>query len=383
MTVAVIFFIFPSGIVSVVSAEEPREESAVSAEDPREESNNELEKIRRKMKKMAEQVGKEAINQHFQEMRRKIIISGNPFVEDSRALTSDDILKLSNIEENVIAQIESRKKAIKAIILNTAGQIEAGENPTIIFDLGGEKFTTPKVAQKEERLAKAFKENRISLNSLVLAIKATASLSKNLYQAANQESNAKKKLPLFVEYTAFVYEMSSIVIEVIQDFTLGGVEEIKTLYDERLKKVNSLKQRITEKLIRPYQVLLENKEITEEEYKLATKQYSEWNKALKVSLDGWKRVFSVIDDQDTWANNIKNKLAEFKRRKLEAGFQLEVLMEIDITRTMLAHLKGLEKLANLELPELLILDEETARDLIGRIDVFKKSPDLVPLVPIQ
>ena len=370
------FFIFPSGIV--VSAEEPHEESVVSAEEPREESDK-LKKFRQKIEKVQQQAIKETID----EIRRENVNSGKQFVDDSRALTSDDILKISNIGKDVIAQVEGRKNAIKAMILMTAKAIEDERNVSIRVNPETKLWETPKIAQKAERLVKAYKENRISLNSLVLAIKATLSLSKNLYQEANQEANANKKWDIYVEYTAFVYEMTSIVIEVIQDFTLGGVEEIKTLYNERLKKVNSLKQVVTEKLIRPYQVRLENDKITEEEYQLATKQYFEWNKALNVSLDGWKRVFSIIDDQDTWANNLKNKLAEFKQRKLEAGIQLDILVELGITRTMLNHLKGLEKLANLELPKLLILDEEIARDLIGRIDVFKKSPALVPLIPVH
>lgn len=381
-----LFFVFVNPLfetISVVSAEELQSKKLESNEKSTkldiDKSNTEDSNPEEQLRNRLEAVGQQAIKETFDNMRQLIVESGKGLVSDSKGLTSDDILKIANIGEDVIGQVEGRKKAIKAMILETAKNIE--ENRKVVITLDETGMLSSQTAEKAKKLSKAFEENRISLNSLVLAIQATFSLSKDLHNKAVQESDPAKKYNLYLDYTAFVYEMSSIVIDTIENFTLGGVENIKELYDERLKSVNQLKQRI-QKRTDSYKSQLQNNEITEERYQSVTKQYFEWLDALGTSLKGWDIVFSVIDKQQKWAGNLQKQVEEFKKKKDDADIQLDILVEIGIAKAMLNHLDGLEKFANLELPKLLLLDEEIARQLLG-IDVPKKSSNIPALSIIK
>ncbi len=320
----------------------------------------------------------EAIVREIQALREDVVTAGRDAVDDSRSLTSDDLQALQSIPKDVVARLEGRKKAIRDMILETAKAIEEGQPANIEVNEQGFQHSS-RVAERMRQLSAAFRENRISLNSLALAIQSIVTISKTLYERALNEKDPARKMTLYLDYTAFVYEMSGIVLDKLNEFEQGGVATIKAIYNERKESVERIKKRMEERLA-SHKKRLQQDNIDQTDYQARDNRYADFNKALDASLNAWNDVFAMIDEQGEWVKTVKQRAQQFAELKADAALQLDILVEIGIARDMLDHLRGIEQLARLDPPQLLVLDEEVARRLMG-LDIprdIESSPVNVP-----
>lgn len=320
----------------------------------KEKHQSDIDDFSNRLKKVSQEEMKNSLNNMRQNINN---ITGSHYA------TTDDILKMSEIEDEARRRIQGYKEGIKRMILETASAIEDNREVKVT-EISGSYFT--EVTERQaSTLKEAFSRNSISLRSLSLSIQMYCELSKDQYNKATNEQDPDKKYKLYIEYTAFVYELSAIVIELIEDFRIEGIAELNNIHRNRKIEVDKIKDQIKDQRFIQKQRLDKN-EITEDDFSKSNDNYNNWEKALEASLNHWDNIFAILSDQEKWADNICGKLNHFKNLKMDAGIQLAVLRETMITKGFLEHLSGLQKIVEVaaKVP-LLPLDESIVYQLIG------------------
>lgn len=313
--------------------------------------------------------GQQMVLEELKSIRSEIISAGNQVDQNGQFWISPQLPRFGTIDALVSERIDARKKAIRRIILETAREIELKRNPTLTFE-GTQVEVASNQQQIAQKLDSAIRKNNVSINSLSLAIKMVVGISAELHQAAISETNGKRKYDLYVEYTALVYELSSLLVEVLENFNQEGADEVQTLYKNRNRSIDMLKEDLNERIQDYEQDLKENK-ITKEEFEQKKSHFSGYLEALDTSLDAWKKILAVMENQKQWADQITSKVEAFEDLQKDSELQLRVLKELGIVKEIREVIKGLEELANIAEVPLLKLDKEIALQLLGL-----KSPSM-------
>jgi len=317
----------------------------------------------KKQREKLEKIGRDAVREQFATLRADIKSAGETIGEDGRYLLSTDIVQLRDVDKFIIAKIEGRKEAIKRIIWTTAADIEAGRNTGVTFQ-GTRIELSAKERERVDRLNKAIQDNNVSLGSLALAIKMVVEMSNTLYKEALSETISQRKSDLYIEYTAFAYELSSIVVEALENFHQQGVDDLRALYAERKQEIDQLKGRINN-MKALYKQRLDQGKTTKVDYDQKIKTYDDLFAALDVSLKGWEKIFGILDTQKDWAEKLKNKTDVFRDLRDDAGLQLDVLREVKITMTVLSSIKAVEDIADFAQIPLLPINADLVKELLG------------------
>jgi len=323
-------------------------------------------------------VGEEAIGEQLRGMRSDINSGALSIGEHGKYQVSTNIIQISEISSEVKARIKGRKEAIKKIIWETAKAIEDDRKSTLTVTHNNMNLSVDQ-KEKADKLNQAIRDNNVSLNSLALAIESTVNISKDLYDAANSETDNQRKHDLYINYTVFVYELASIVSDLISDFDKGGTEELTSLYNERSSEVEKIKGRIKNR-IDIYKNRLNAKKITQDVFDSRVKQYEEWVLALDYSLSSWDYVFDILGKQEVWTKKLKDNITKFNDLRDEAGLQLEILAEIGIARDVINSVESIEKIIDIADVPLLRLDAKIAEQMLGisrNIDTNKSTELLI------
>jgi len=314
-------------------------------------------------RKKLEQIGNDVVQGQYFSIRSDMKEACKLIGKDGRYIVSTDFFLLRNVDEKIKAKIDRRKKAIKEIIWTTAADIEAKRNTGITFN--GKEFNLSGQKTKQiELLNQAIQNNSISLRSLSIAIKGFVSTSTLLYENALTEKDPNTKSDLYIEYTAFAYELSSIVIELLENFSREGINDLNNLYNERKIEVDRLKGRINNMKEKNKRYLSEGL-IDEQKYQSKIKGYDNYIEALDATLTGWQKIFVILDKQEAWAKKLKSKTRIFKDLRDEAGLQLDILAEVKTTMTILSNIKDIEEISEVAEVPLLPINANLVQDLLG------------------
>ncbi|GAB6147438.1 hypothetical protein JCM12294_48870 [Desulfocicer niacini] len=319
-----------------------------------------------KLTQELEEVGQQSLKKELNKIR-----SESKKATKSQFKVSADILKLSNIEDVVSKKIAAYRNAIKDKIWKTAEAIENSSSVNIIWDNDNIELDVEE-NKSVKKLNDAIKKNNISLKSFATAIRAFTSISDQMYTEAMSAKQKDRKFHLYVEYTAFVYELSSVTLEILNEFKIEGIEELHKLHNKRETTVKGIKDKIDEQ-ITAQKKRLEKKVITEAEFQNDLAKYNSWKEALDYSLGRWQQIFDTISKQKDWAKNISKQANVFEKLRDDAGIQLSVLKEIkvvDETFRVFQYLGEIVQLAS-NIP-LLKLDRDVAEQLLG-IDYTMKD----------
>jgi len=316
-----------------------------------------------KQRQKLEKIGQDIIRDQFMQLRSEIKDACEDRGEDGRFKVTTDIIDLANINDMISTKIDGRKKAIKQIIWQTANDIEAGRDFTLSFDGNKLKISRNKLKQIES-LNSAIKQNSISINSLAIAIKAVVETSTLLYEKALKEKNKDRKFNLYIEYTAFAYELSSIVIELLENHKIQGIEELNQIYQQRKNSIDRLIGRL-KNMNERCKRKLEKGSITKEKYNKEIKDNLDAIAALNTTLLGWKNIFSIIDKQKDWANKIKNRTELFREMRDKAGLQLDILKELGFAKEIQASIQNIDYISEIANIPLLPINEDLAIELLG------------------
>jgi len=314
---------------------------------------------------LLERLGKETVHDQLTQMRVDIKSAAESIGENGRYKVSTDVIQLRDVDRYVITKIEGRKEAIKRIIWTTAADIEAGRNIGISFE-GTRIELSTRERERVDRLNKAIQNNNVSISSLALSIKMVVAISGTLYNNASSETDPKRKFDLYVEYTAFAYELSSIVIELLETYRQEGADELRELYAERDLEIDQLKGRINNALSN-YKTQLDSGMVTQEEYDKKFKTYNDLLAALDVSLKSWQKIFDILDNQKNYSEKLRSKVNIFRRLRDDAGLQILVLREIGIAQEISFYFKNndIEDIAEIAQVPLLQINADLAKELLG------------------
>lgn len=302
--------------------------------------------------------GAKAVEDEIKHIREVTRVGANSIGRDGEFMVSTDLIQLRQISDEVKARIEGRKKAIKNIIGAAARDIENERRTRITLNENG------RFSHTVERLDDAIYENNISMRSLSVAINMIVELSKGLYEEAQTEVDRDRKYDLSVEYTAFVYELSSIVIEILENFESNGVTELNQLFSEQKNAHDRIRGRIKNFESRDKK-LLSKGVITKEELQQNKKRFSDYIAALDVVMTEWGNIMSLLEEQNNWVTSLKGKTERLRKQRDDAGLQLEILSVLRNTMGVLEYLQGVEAVIDIaELP-LLEIDAELAYQLLG------------------
>lgn len=306
-----------------------------------------------------EKIGENAVKKQVSMMRNDIKNGSTMIGEDGRYRVSTDIIIIKDIDEEVKRRIEGRKIAIKEIIYQTARDIESNQNTNIAFE---NNILSKKEQEEVKTFYNAINENNISLSSLALSIKMVVGVSKDLYNAAFTETDPKRKSNLYIEYTAFAYELSNIVVSLLENFEQQGIDELNSLYTKQKQEVDAIKGRINNKTS-DYERRYKSGQLTKTDYYEKVNTHSDLLIVLDKSLEQWTILFETIDKQKDWASNIQTKVQDFRDLRDEAGLQLDVLAVIKTTLTVLENFKNIEEITEIAKVPLLPINIELVNDL--------------------
>jgi len=335
-------------------------------------SSNSLKIDEEAQKKKLEEIGNEAIRKRFEEIRKTIINEVDKQYLDKgiRFYTSDDIVKIRNIDQYIIAKIEGRKAAIKQIIFYTAKSIETGKDTGIELGPDGKfhwkdmPYVSDQNQAKVEILIKAMQDNNISIRSIALAISMITNIANKLYEEALNATDQKAKYDMYVEYTAFAYELSSIVLELLSSFEPKGIESLKALRAEQENGINQVKVNVN-KRIKIFQDRLNKEQISQNVFDNAMIKYTNYLNALDIVLEGWDAIFSIMDAQSSWINKVKTKSEDFRDIKADAEVQLDILELTGVARFTLEAIQKIDEITEISNIPLLPIDASLISGLLG------------------
>ena len=298
----------------------------------------------------------EAVLAELRNMREELI---NSDPSKSKFVISSDIPVVSNVQESVIGAIDSRKESIRNIIYETAKDIENNLPFNVKWDIQIRKH---KVPTEVESFYNAVKDNNISLKSMKLSIDLLVDISKNLYDGALKEKDPDKKAELYIEYTCFAYELSDVVIGILEDFTPKGENQIEQEFDKQKSKVDEIKGKIQLR-VENYRQRYKSGVLTKEQFEEKEMSFDEMITVLEGSLDKWNILFDKLREQDEWAKELQTKSKIFIDLKEDAAIQLDVLSVLKSTMVVIQNFQTIEQITDVADIPLLPVDINLLNDL--------------------
>ena len=255
---------------------------------------------------------------------------------------------------NVRTRIPQLKEEMRAIIIAAAEQIEQEHDLEIRVDDEGIQLTHTE-KEKFDQFRDAIEKTNISLQSYALAVQLLIEVNSVLVEQAKKEEDPERKRYLYARQAAFVHELTSIIIEMLTSLTTEGLREIRSIHQDELAEIVSLKNRMNAR---------ESQALDEADRQRASQRTKDWLKALDQVKEEWASVLQFLATQESWINDARGARKRFELVKEDASIQLGVLERIMIVTEVSEALGSLEAITKVQDIPLLHLDAETALSLL-------------------
>lgn len=293
--------------------------------------NSNTSKIESDLKQTAEKMMESDLNSIH-----KILLS------EGYNITSD--LNISAIPSKTREEIVEIQKKMKYLIFATAKKIEDGHDFKIRIDEDGIGVTEDQNKQAG-RISDAIKTTNISLSSYGIAVNYFIDMNKPLIDAANNEKDDRKKLKLFIKQAIYVYELSAVIIDMIENLSTQGIEDLRQIHKEESDDIANMKKNIKEMGDDP--------------------QSENWLKALDAVEVVWERVLLDVEGQEGNIEDFNAHKEKFENIKKRAAMQIKVLEKTQIAKGVFDSIAAIKTV--IEIPDIILLrlGEEEIRTLIG------------------
>jgi hypothetical protein len=281
---------------------------------------------------------------------------------------STEVRSFKDIPPEVDKQIAIIRENIKGLIRQVATDIEiGGTSGKASIQNGNIEYELPEGARKEyESLMNARQQNSVSVLSVKLAIEVLSKLNTALMEEAVKTKDIQQKRKLYAMQAAYVYEMSDIALEVVDNAGLDGkaemeriAKESKQAIGERMteieKSIAQIQQDKTQGIIQPESA----------EKQLGT--YEALKKANEFSITRWNEVINEVSQHETWLSGIKSKRGTVDSLRKAAKTQLDTLRDIFVVGAIGSMNNDIEKILNTVINDigLLVLTPEVVKTLLG------------------
>ena len=287
---------------------------------------------------------------------------------------STQIRSFSDIPKNIDMEIKSIKKDTRFLIRQIALDIEMNDGNSSgalsLDERGNVKYTPNKnlpddLNKKREELLEANLKNNVSIRSAYLALSLLGSMNNEIIAKAKEAKGRKEKEKLYMKQAVYVYEISGIVLSLLDNLTLDGKNSIEKLHNEAKTRVatnieNLEKQKQKAKRLET-KGLISDEALTKE---LNGLQLME--KANERSLDAWKGILTRIGSQEKYLEKLKQKrdLIEYKQSK--AKIQIETLRDLRSVASLKDSIGAIDDLVGaVDQLDLLVLDDKAVTALLG------------------
>lgn len=287
---------------------------------------------------------------------------------------STQIRTFSDIPKNIDQDILAIKKNTRLLIRQIATDIELHNNNNsgaLSLDERGNVKYTPNpnlpddLNKKREDLLEANLKNNVSVRSAYLALSLLGGINNEIIAKAKEAKGRKEKEKLYMKQAVFVYEISDIVLSLLNDLTLDGKNSITTLHGEAKTRVAANLKNIDVQKEKARQ--LKSKGIlSQSELDKELDALSLMGKASERSLDAWKGILDKIGSQEKFLENLKQKkdLIEYKQSK--AKLQIETLRDLRGVASLRDSIGAIDDLVSaVDQLDLLVLDDNAVTQLLG------------------
>lgn len=287
---------------------------------------------------------------------------------------STQIKTFADIPKNTDQEIEQLKEETKLLIRQVALDMEMSkENKSgqLSLDDKGNLRYEPNpdlpddLNQKRKALLEGNMKNNISIRSASLALNLLASVNDEIIEQAKNAKGRKDKEKLYMKQAIYVYEISDIVLTLLNELTLDGKNSIHTLYTEAQNKVSrSLKNVAKQK--QDVQTLNNKGVITSVQLTQELDGLAHIEKANERSLEAWQGILEKIDSQDKYLENLKLKKEFIAYKQNRAKLQIETLRDLRGVASLRDSIGAIDDLVGaVDQLDLLVLDDQVVTALLG------------------
>jgi len=324
------------------------------------------EKAREALKKITtEQIDK--IKQTSNSTKSKDEKNLKGFVLSTHIKNFSDIPK--SIDRDILRIKKQTELLIKSIALDI--EINRGSSSALILDDNGNVSYSPNsnlpenLNNKREELLRANLNNSISIKSVSLAFLLLVDINKEVMEKALVAKDIKTKERLYMTQAIYVYEMSDIVLKLLDSISLDGKDTILKLHSDAKKRVSLNIKNIENQKIKA-EDLKENGLISQKDLEKELSSLDLMAKATQRSLESWETIISKIGDQEKFLDNLKNKRELIAYKKSKAKLQIETLRDLRGVAELKDSIGSLDDIIDsVTKLDLLVLDEDTVSELLG------------------
>lgn len=286
---------------------------------------------------------------------------------------SSHIQTFSDIENNVKNEIDTMRYNIKTLIIRIASEIEVKNDSSGRLSIDEEGnvnyFSNKKLPEdindKQENLLKANLKNSISVRSIELAVRLLANINSELINQGKSAKTKKQKEKIYMKQAVYVYEMSDMLLDLLNEIGLEGAKVIYSIYAETKNKVDNRLIEINEQK-KKVDILVEKNFMSQsigvkEKDSLALIQ-----QANKKSLEVWDDILAKVGSQEKFLAHLKEQTELIAYKKENARLQLATLRDMRVIGEVKNTIGSLDKLVDsVSNLELLVLDKHTVKQLLG------------------
>ena len=287
---------------------------------------------------------------------------------------STQIRTFSDIPKNIDSDINSIKKNTRLLIRQIATDIEMHNNNNsgalTLDERGNVQYTSnpnlpDDLNKKREELLEANLKNNVSIRSAYLAISLLGGINNEIITKAKEAKGRKEKEKLYMKQAVFVYEISDIVLSLLNELTLDGKNSIVKLHKEAQTRVaTNLKNIDTQK--EKARKLTTKGIISQGDLDKELDALSLMGKASERSLDAWKGILSKIGSQEQYLENLKQKKELIAYKQSKAKLQIETLRDLRGVASLRDSIGAIDDLVGaVDQLDLLVLDDQAVTELLG------------------
>ncbi len=287
---------------------------------------------------------------------------------------SSQIRTFSDIPKNIDNEINIIKEQTRLLIKKIALDIEInreGTSGVLSLDGNGHILYKPnpnlpeELNRKRKELLESGLKNNVSIRSASLALRLLVGINGQLVEQALVAKDRKLKERLYMTQAIYVYEISDIVLSLLDSLSLDGVGIINKLHADAKSRVstnigNISKQKEMAKKLK-VDGLLSQENLDKE---LSSLDLIE--KANTKSLNVWKNMLGKVGNQQTYLNGLKKKREIIAYKQSKAKIQIETLRDLRGAASLRDSIGSIDDIIDaVDQLDLLVLDEKAVTDLLG------------------
>ncbi len=287
---------------------------------------------------------------------------------------STQIKTFSDIPKNIEYEVSSMKEETRLLIRQIALDIEAqkeNKSGALTLDEEGHLHYEPNpnlpddLNKKRKELLEADLKNSISVRSAYLALNLLASVNNEIIVQAKEARGRKAKEQLYMKQAIYVYEISDIVLSLLNELTLDGTNSIQRLHREAQERVHTNIKNIA-KQKKKAKILNTKGVITDLELDKELSGLTLIAEASKRSLHSWKGILGKIGSQEQYLANLKLKKEFIAYKQSKAKIQIETLRDLRGVATLRDSIGAIDDLVStVDQLDLLVLDDQVVTELLG------------------